>query len=48
MKCKKQMEMKDCSAKEIKKNTWAVTGVCVLCGTKMFKIVGKNKPIIEN
>ncbi len=46
VKCKKKQEMKD--EKEItmkgKGGTTrrAVTGVCPVCGTKMFKILGKK------
>lgn len=43
MKCKKQQEMKDVKIVEIKKNTNAAKGTCVVCGCKMFKILGKKK-----
>jgi hypothetical protein len=46
MRCKSKQKMKDCVAKEIKKNTWAVSGKCVVCGCNMYKIIGKNKPEI--
>lgn len=47
VKCKKKQEMKDEQIIEIKGkgNTTrkAVTGVCPVCGTKMFRILGKEK-----
>jgi len=46
MKCKATREIKDPVATEIKKGTWAVTGKCIKCGTKIFKIVGKEKPTL--
>lgn len=47
VKCKiKGRKMTKPEAKQIKKGTWAVTGKCEKCGTKMFKIVGKEKPKI--
>jgi len=45
VKCKKKQEMKDEKEIEIKGKGGvkrkAVTGVCPVCGTKMFKILGK-------
>ncbi|MFA5027916.1 MAG: DUF5679 domain-containing protein [Candidatus Methylomirabilota bacterium] len=46
MKCKDKRKMKDCAAAEIKPGTWAVKGKCTVCGTNMFKIIGKEKPKI--
>jgi len=47
VKCKKKSEMKDekevtMNGKGGKKRT-AITGTCVNCGTKMFKILGLKK-----
>jgi len=47
VKCKKKQEMKN--EKEItmkgkgKTKRRALTGVCPVCGTKMFRILGKEK-----
>jgi Zn finger protein HypA/HybF involved in hydrogenase expression len=46
MKCKDKRKMKEPAAAEIKPGTWAVRGKCTVCGTNMFKIVGKEKPKI--
>jgi Zn finger protein HypA/HybF involved in hydrogenase expression len=47
VKCKKKQEMKDEKEVEMKgkggTKRRAVTGVCPVCGTKMFKILGKAK-----
>lgn len=47
VKCKAKQEMKNEKTVEIKakggKVRSAVTGVCPVCGTKMFRILGKNK-----
>ncbi len=46
VKCKEKREMKD--AKEVEMNgkgdvkRRAMTGTCAVCGTKMFKILGKK------
>jgi DNA-directed RNA polymerase subunit RPC12/RpoP len=45
MKCKKNVKVKDPKSVEIKKGTWAVKGVCPHCGTKVFRITGKNKAV---
>jgi Zn finger protein HypA/HybF involved in hydrogenase expression len=46
VKCKKKQPMKDEKIIEIKgkggTKRKAVTGVCPVCGTKMFKILGKE------
>ena len=42
MKCKAKKEMKDPKEIVMKNGRPAVTGVCLACGTKMFKI-GKLK-----
>jgi Zn finger protein HypA/HybF involved in hydrogenase expression len=46
VKCKKKQPMKDEKEIEIKgkggTKRKAVTGVCPVCGTKMFKILGKG------
>jgi len=45
VKCKKKQEMKDPKEVEIKGKGGgkrrAFTGICPVCGTKMFKIAGK-------
>jgi ssDNA-binding Zn-finger/Zn-ribbon topoisomerase 1 len=47
VKCKQKREMKDEKEVEMKGKVGtkrrAVTGVCPVCGTKMFKILGKAK-----
>ncbi len=43
MKCKKQVEIKDPVETTIKNGTIkAVKGVCPICGTKVFRIIGKK------
>jgi len=41
MKCKKQVEIKDPQDVTMKNGLKAVKGVCPVCGTKVFRIVGK-------
>lgn len=43
MKCKKTVKIKDPELVEIRKGVWAAKGTCVICGTKVFRIVGKKK-----
>ena len=47
VKCKTKREMKDEKEIEIKgkggSKRRAITGVCPVCGTKMFKILGKKE-----
>jgi DNA-directed RNA polymerase subunit RPC12/RpoP len=43
MKCKKQVEVKNAEDVVMKNGMKAISGVCPDCGTKVFKIVGKNK-----
>jgi DNA-directed RNA polymerase subunit RPC12/RpoP len=43
MKCKKQVEVKDPKDVVMKNGIRAISGVCLHCSTKVFKIVGKNK-----
>lgn len=43
MKCKKQVEVKDPKEIVMKNGMNAVTGVCSVCGTKVFRILGKAK-----
>ena len=51
VKCKAKSEMKD--PKEVSMNgkggtkRQAMTGTCVKCGTKMFKIMGMKKQFLE-
>ena len=42
MKCKEQREMKDAEETIMKNGMKAMKGVCSICGTKMFKIIGKK------
>lgn len=46
VKCKKKQEMKDANEVSMKgkggTKRKAVTGSCPVCGTKMFKILGKS------
>jgi Domain of unknown function (DUF5679) len=44
MKCKDQREMKDEQEVVMKNGMKAMKGICVKCGTKMFKILGKANP----
>ncbi len=41
MKCKEKREMKDTEETTMKNGRKAMKGVCSVCGTKMFKILGK-------
>jgi len=41
MKCRKQVEIKDPQDVIMKNGMKAVKGVCPVCGTKVFRIVGK-------
>ncbi len=43
MKCKGPSTMKDEKEVTMKNGMKAMSGVCVKCGTKMFKILGKAK-----
>jgi len=43
MKCKVQKEMKNVNYVTMKNGRSAVKGQCVLCGTNMFRILGKTK-----
>ncbi len=43
MKCKGPSTMKDEQQVTMKNGMLAMKGVCVKCGTKMFKILGKAK-----
>ena len=42
MKCKKKQEMKDLKKVTMKNGRKAAKGKCAKCGTKMFKILGKE------
>jgi len=42
MRCKQQREMKDAQETTMKNGLKAMKGVCSVCGTKMFKIIGKK------
>lgn len=41
MKCKKNVEIKNPQEIVMKNGMKAVKGTCPICGTKVFKIVGK-------
>jgi hypothetical protein len=41
VKCRQKREMKDEQIVEMKGGRRAMSGVCTVCGTKMFKILGK-------
>ncbi|MFZ2187427.1 MAG: DUF5679 domain-containing protein [Candidatus Moraniibacteriota bacterium] len=43
MKCKEKREMKDTEEVEMKNGRKAMKGLCTVCGTKMFKILGNKK-----
>jgi len=43
MKCKEKREMKDTEEVEMKNGRKAMKGICTVCGTKMFKILGNKK-----
>lgn len=41
MKCKKQVEIKNPEEVVMKNKMKAMKGVCPVCGTKVFRILGK-------
>lgn len=43
MKCKTKRQIKDGTVATMKNGMNAVKGICIVCGTKMFKILPKNK-----
>jgi hypothetical protein len=43
MKCKENREMQNPQETEMKNGMMAMKGECGVCGTKMFKIIGKKK-----
>jgi len=43
VKCRTKREMKDPKAITMKNERSAVQGVCPSCGTKMFRILGKEQ-----
>lgn len=43
VKCRAKRDMKDAKEVSMKKDRRALTGLCVKCGTKMFRILGKKK-----
>lgn len=43
MKCKTKTEMKDVQEVTMKNKRQALKGICSVCNTRMFKILGKNK-----
>lgn len=42
VKCKEKREMKDASEVEMKGGRRAMKGMCSVCGTGMYKILGGN------
>ena len=42
VKCREKREMKDAVEVEMKGGRRALSGSCTVCGTKMFKILGKK------
>ena len=42
MKCKKQVEVKDPKEVIMKNGMKAISGLCSVCSTKVFKIIGKK------
>lgn len=44
MKCKKQIEITELQAMQLKNGMWSIKGKHSECGTRVSKIVGKNKP----
>ena len=43
MKCKEKRDMNDTQEVTMKNGRKAMKGVCAVCGTKMFKILGTQK-----
>ena len=43
LKCRQPKEIKDAKDIVMKNGMKAVKGVCIDCGTKVFKIIGKEK-----
>lgn len=43
MKCKENREMKDVEEVTMKNGMNAAKGKCTICGTNMYKILGKKK-----
>jgi len=43
MKCKKAVEIKDAKTIVMKNGMEAAQGLCPVCGTKVFRILGKKK-----
>ncbi len=43
MKCQKQVEIKDPEIVTMKNGMNAAKGTCPVCGTKVFRIIGKAK-----
>ena len=41
VKCKKKREMKNTKEVTLKNGRHAISGICAVCGTKMFKFVKK-------
>ena len=46
VKCREKREMKDTKEVSMKGDRRALKGVCVKCGTKMFRILGKKRNTI--
>jgi hypothetical protein len=47
VKCKAKRDMKDEKQVTMKNGQGALSGICTVCGTKMFKIGGGGKKIVK-
>ncbi|MFZ0894284.1 MAG: hypothetical protein FIO02_07980 [Nitrosopumilales archaeon] len=47
VKCKAKRDMKDEKQVTMKNGQGAISGICTVCGTKMFKIGGGGKKIAK-
>lgn len=47
MKCRSKRDMKDEKLVTMKNGQRAVSGICTVCGTKMFKIGGGGKKVAK-
>lgn len=43
VKCRQKRDMKNAKEVDMKGGRRAMSGICTVCGTKMFKILGKKK-----
>jgi hypothetical protein len=47
VKCKAKRDMKDEKRVTMKNGQGALSGICSVCGTKMFKIGGDRKKVVK-